>query len=265
VLAVLERRAAPACLVGASIASPASIATVVCGPPAAGRSFDEAVESFAASAPEALFRAVDADPDAGWARLASDPPRWARRYAVALRHVWSEVEPLWRRARVLLDREAERVHAAAERGDSADLIAALRLTADTAPYGWTRPVMSRITVCPTLAGRHATVVLADERGVPRALFYPIPDVWRAIRGELPPAVPLEALIGRTHATVLQRLDRPATVERVAAILSMSPAMVELQLQRLERAGLVTHAQGDSRGVVERTARGTLLLSLYDRD
>lgn len=283
VLNVFRRSTPPTHLVGAIVAPPLGFASILCGPPGAGPRFEDALERIAATPPEAFLEASEccapAAPADAWSLLTSDPRRWLDRYTVALRRAWDEIAPLWRRSRVLLDREVERVDAASARGVFADLIAVIHPRATVANGAWTLPapdspstrrpsrapyqVASRFSVCPMLTGSRATAVFSDRRGRAAALFYPTPDAWRAFEGELPPPTSLEALVGHHRALILQRLDNPTTAGRIAELLNMVPASATHHLRSLEAAGLVSRLRQGRNVIVERTARGTALVAMYD--
>ncbi|MCA2230359.1 hypothetical protein [Nonomuraea aurantiaca] len=64
--------------------------------------------------PDALIKDLEqtfgpGTPPPHWRSAAGRPMRWLRGYASALADVWNATEPLWKRARPLLDREVERV------------------------------------------------------------------------------------------------------------------------------------------------------------
>jgi DNA-binding transcriptional ArsR family regulator len=283
VLSVFRRTKPPPHLLGALVAPPIGFASILCGPPGAGPRFEDALERIAATPPEAFLEAskccAAAAPDDAWSLLSADPRRWLDRYAVALRRAWTEIAPLWRRSRVLLEREVERVDAASARGVFADLIAVVHPRATVADGAWTLPasdspcarrpspapyrLASRFSVCPMLTGRRATVVFSDRCGHAAALFYPTPDAGRAFEGQLPPAASLEALVGGQRALILQRLDSAATAGRIAELLDMSPGSATHHLRSLEAAGLVTRIRQGRNVVVERTARGTALVAMFD--
>ncbi|GAA3712072.1 hypothetical protein GCM10022224_092020 [Nonomuraea antimicrobica] len=60
-----------------------------------------------------------------WRSAAERPAAWLHGYAGALSDIWNTVEPLWKRARPLLDREIRRVGVAAVRGGPELLLGAL--------------------------------------------------------------------------------------------------------------------------------------------
>jgi len=83
-------------------------------------------------------------------------------------------------------------------------------------------------------------------------------------GQRPPAS-LKALLGPQRAAALVLLDAPTTAGRLAEALHTVPAGATHHLRELEAAGLVTRERRGRYVIVQRTARGTELLELYDRE
>jgi DNA-binding transcriptional ArsR family regulator len=75
---------------------------------------------------------------------------------------------------------------------------------------------------------------------------------------------LEALVGWPRAALLRALDRATTAGQLAAALHLAPSGLTHHLRVLEPAGLVARERRGQCVVVRRTARGTSLLSLYER-
>lgn len=212
-------------------------------------------------------RALDA-----WASVLRDPDRWVRGYVDALHRAWIGFEPLWRRSVGLLEREVERVTAAADRGAAATLIDALHPYSSIAGdelrlFERAHPAPlhiddKRLTVAPLLA-ESVCMTDCDDAGGLRVLTYPVPEIWRAFDGQAPPPASLEALIGAQRAAMLQALDRTTTVGRLAEALLLVPSGVTHHVRALESAGLVVRERRGSHVLVHRTSRGTALLELYE--
>jgi DNA-binding MarR family transcriptional regulator len=75
---------------------------------------------------------------------------------------------------------------------------------------------------------------------------------------------LEALLGLPRAALLRALDRATTAGQLAAVLQLAPSGLTHHLRVLEPAGLVSRERRGQCVFVRRTARGTTLLSLYER-
>jgi predicted transcriptional regulator len=93
---------------------------------------------------------------------------------------------------------------------------------------------------------------------------PLPGALQMLDGDMArPSCPLEALLGPQRAAILRMLDRPCQAGDVARRLTLTPGGVTHHLKALEASGLIVRER-DARNVrVHRTARGTLLLGLYE--
>jgi DNA-binding MarR family transcriptional regulator len=80
-----------------------------------------------------------------------------------------------------------------------------------------------------------------------------------------PAASLEALIGLPRARILRRLERPRTMGELAQLIASLPSAVTHHVATLAAAGLVARKRRGRRVLVDRSARGTALLALYDDD
>src|SRR5215207_7259163 len=89
------------------------------------------------------------------------------------------------------------------------------------------------------------------------------EAGRVVRGHVPPSPLLDALIGHTRAAILQRLEAPARAGEIAQAHYMLPGGTTYHLRHLEDAGLITRTRRGPYVIVERTARGSALLALYD--
>ena len=80
----------------------------------------EALERVVAAPSDSLLEPLEGDPDVlpgtWWDETRRHPDRWQRSYAEALSRAWLGLEPLWRRSAGLIEREAERIEAAVDRG-----------------------------------------------------------------------------------------------------------------------------------------------------
>jgi DNA-binding MarR family transcriptional regulator/ribosomal protein S18 acetylase RimI-like enzyme len=80
-----------------------------------------------------------------------------------------------------------------------------------------------------------------------------------------PAASLEALIGLPRARILRRLERPRTMGELAGLIASLPSAVTHHVSTLAAAGLVARMRRGRRVLVDRSARGTALLALYEDD
>jgi len=201
----------------------------------------------------------------GWEAVARNPRPWLHAYTRAVRKAGDGLRDIWREAAGLLDREAERLGVAAVHASERELIAGrfapeiLKLEGPSPPGAELRP---RLGMVPMLAGPGATHVWIVD-GELTHVAYPLPDAWRLVDGESPPPAALESLLGRQRALILRRLDRPMTPGGLAGAMLAVPSAATHHLSILERAGLVVRNRSGRQVRVQRTARGTELLALYD--
>ena len=204
-------------------------------------------------------------PNGHWDEVARNPGHWLDRFVRSVRRACEGLEPPWRTAAALLDRETERVGVAIARGAERELIASTfpteLLTMEAArPAGAERN--GGLGMVPLLGGMHATHVWMVDGEISH-IAYPVPGPGRLL--ERPTASPagLEALLGSQRARILRHLDAPLPAGRIADTLIAVPSAASHHLAILERAGLVRREREGRRVLVHRTARGTQLLALYE--
>jgi DNA-binding transcriptional ArsR family regulator len=209
---------------------------------------------------------------AAWDPVLRGPERWLRRYATAMRRAWAGFEPLWRRSQALMEREADRIAAAAARGGVRELVAALHPYGAVERGGWRvferpRPLglrihHGRLTVRPLLA---ESVCLVESDGDARlhGFSYPLPNAWQAFDDRAPAPASLEGLLGPVRSAILRLLDAPTPAGRLAESLRLGPSGVTHHLRALEPAGLIARDRDGRHVLVRRTMRGTRLLALYE--
>ncbi|MBF8192690.1 winged helix-turn-helix transcriptional regulator [Nonomuraea sp. K274] len=210
---------------------------------------------------------------AHWRSAAERPARWLRGYAGALNDVWNTTEPLWKRARALLDREIERVGVGSVRGGPELLLGALsnRIT-----YGERGLLISdlesstyelgdrRIVLVPMLAGKDALIVSLDH---PEAVWiaYPVPGADSLWRRPVAPAVDeLSALVGPVRADLLCALDQPMTMSMLATGMQIAPSGLTYHCDRLRAGRLITRERRGREVWIARTHRAEELLELFRR-
>lgn len=239
---------------------------------------DEALERVVATPSEVLLEALEGDPDVApgswWDGMRSDPARWQRSYADAMHRAWQGLEPLWRRSVTLLEREAERIDAAVDRG-----VPTTQIVADV--HTRAVPADGRLRLAPTTGAPRRLQV--GERGVILSPMiatgrggiisttggwfvrtaYPMSDAWRAFDDQAPPAASLEGLLGRQRSRLLRRLERPHVAGELSQAVGLSPSATSYHLQLLETAGLIGRERRGENVIVWRTHRGTVLLALYE--
>lgn len=199
---------------------------------------------------------------------------WRDDYVDAMWRTWGVVEPIWRRAASLLDREIERVSVALAHGAGPELIVrllrpsriqdgALLLPGHDARQ---RPARAGATILlqPLVAPASAAGWVCDACDTCQAIRYPAPAAWRVLADDGPPLAELSALIGPQRARLLRSLERPARAGQLADVLRGPPSMVTHHLSAMERAGLVTRMRDGRHVWVHRSARGSELVALYER-
>jgi DNA-binding transcriptional ArsR family regulator len=122
----------------------------------------------------------------------------------------------------------------------------------------------QFTLYPTLLDRRAAITFHDGRGRMDALFYSLPGARRILDADLA-RVPsaLGALLGPQRAAVLQHLDAAMTAGELADRLHLARGGLTHHLKTLEAWGLIRRTPAGRHVVVERTARGSSLLALYE--
>jgi DNA-binding transcriptional ArsR family regulator len=225
---------------------------------------DDDLELIAATPADVL--ASQLDPDGPWRAVARNPGPWLRAFVRAARRACAGLRGRWGSAVGLLDREAERVGVAAVRGTERELISTLVPQAmwrlqGPAPCG--AGPTRRLGMVPLLAGRHSTHVRFID-GELSHIAYPVSDAWRLLDGGAHPPAALEALLGAQRARILRDLDRPMMAGRIAESLLVVASAASHHLAILERAGLVDRERQGRHVLVQRTARGSEILALYER-
>ncbi|SEG91573.1 Helix-turn-helix domain-containing protein [Nonomuraea solani] len=208
-----------------------------------------------------------------WRSAAERPSAWLHGYASALAEVWSTTEPLWKRARALLDREVHRVGVATVRGGPELLLGSLTSRITCGERGLLISDVEAsvydlgdrdIVLVPMLAGKDAVIVSLDnEEAV--WIAYPVPgaqSLWRQ------PAAPvhdeLSALMGPVRADLLCAIGRPMTMSMLAADMKIAPSSITYHCDRLRAARLITRERRGREVWVGRTHRAEELLELFHR-
>jgi DNA-binding transcriptional ArsR family regulator len=246
-------------------------------PRAGSMTIGETLELIAATNPDDLLRQAAAEygdePPPAWRHVERRPDVWLRAYARAIGKAAGAIEPIWRSAASLLDRESERVGAATVLGAGRELLGSLhakgRLVGDrlvldrggSAPAAWRLDPRGLVLV-PMLGGTGALVSWHATQSVTH-LAYPIPGRQRLYESTGVPVDGLDGLLGGPRALILRLLDEPATAGALAAGLQAVPSAATHHLTALEAAGLVVRERRGQHVLVYRTARGTALLALYE--
>jgi hypothetical protein len=212
-------------------------------------------------------------PPPHWRSAAERPARWLHGYASALTDVWNTTEPLWKRARPLLDREVERVGVAAVRGGHELVLGTL---SERIVYGERGLLISdlesstfelgdrKLVLVPMLAGKDAVIVSLDS---PDAVWiaYPVPGADSLWRKPVAPAVDeLSALLGPVRAHLLCALDQPMTMSMLATDMQIAPSGLTYHCDRLHTGRLIMRERRGREVWIARTRRAEELLELFRR-
>jgi DNA-binding transcriptional ArsR family regulator len=193
-----------------------------------------------------------------------------------MRDAWRCVEPLWRQARPLLDREVARVGTAIVRGEL-DLVLGGLHPASRFERGVLRirdPEPARfdlagrpLVLVPMLAGKQALICNLELPDV-AWIAYPLPSMNRlpqrppsSARSAQARASQLASMIGPVRAHLLLALAHPLTMGELAALTRLAPSAITYHCERLTAAGLIQRERWGRKVTVSRTARGTSLIDL----
>jgi DNA-binding transcriptional ArsR family regulator len=202
-----------------------------------------------------------------WEAAGDEPRRWFASMADASLDTWTVIEPRWRAAGRLFDRELRRVGIAAVRGGMAALLNSLHPRISYAdgmltvahPHHRCVPLgRRRLVLMPMIAGR-GSVLASFERPDVCCIGYPVrrpgPGAPAASGGAL------AMILGQLRATILQALRRPLTVSDLAADVHCAPTTATYHLHQLAAAGLIIREPCGISVRVSRTARGDELVDL----
>lgn len=241
-------------------------------------SVHEQVSALHDTPPEALLADLERTfgpgaPPAHWRPAAARPSRWLHGYASAVADVWRAVEPLWQRARPLLDREIQRVGVATVRGGPELLLGSLTrritygerglLVSDLEPGAFDLGER-KVVLVPMLAGADSLIVSLDH---PEAVWiaYPVPGADSLWRRPAQPAVDeLSALVGPVRAGLLHALDQPMTMSMLATGMRLAPSGLTYHCDRLWAGRLITRERRGREVWIARTHRAEELLELFRR-
>ncbi|MEU6714616.1 winged helix-turn-helix domain-containing protein [Nonomuraea sp. NPDC046802] len=212
-------------------------------------------------------------PPPHWRSAAEHPVPWLHGYAGALSDIWQSAEPLWKRARPLLDREIQRVGVATVRGGPELLLGSLN---HRIKYGERGLLISdvesstfdlgdrEIVLVPMLAGKDAVIVSLDnEEAV--WIAYPVPGADSLWRQPLAPAHDeLSALMGPVRADLLCAVGEPMTMSMLASDMKIAPSSITYHCDRLRAARLINRERRGREVWITRTHRADELLDLFRR-
>jgi Helix-turn-helix domain len=243
-------------------------------PPLADTSVAEQASRLRELAPEVLTRELATQGGApfppGWQIAAEQPRRWLNSMADASLDTWAMIEPWWRVAGPLFDREVRRVGTAAVRGGLGALLNSLhpRISYRDGTLTFAHPYdgcvaqgRRRLVLVPMIAGRDALLVSFEHDDV-CYVGYPVRPPGPGPQIPLTTANGALALIlGPLRAAALRTLRQSLNVGELAAAVQCAPTTATYHVHQLAAAGLVSCERRGSSVVVCRTARGDELVDL----
>jgi DNA-binding transcriptional ArsR family regulator len=126
---------------------------------------------------------------------------------------------------------------------------------------WSGEVIGPVVLLPVIS-RDDTVLARWPLDGPLVLAYGAPGIGTEPQEPLVPRDELCALLGRTRATLLERLGTPRSTSELAGGLALAVSTVSEHLRALEAMGLVARGRTGQYVLYRRTERARLLLALY---
>lgn len=202
-----------------------------------------------------------------WRVAGQQPRRWLDSLADASLDAWAVIEPRWRAAGPLFDREVRRVGTAVVRNGTAALLNNLhpRITyADgmlsvAFPHDHSFTLgRRRLVLLPMIAQRHELVV-SFERPDVCYIAYPVTGAGPGVQAAADSALAL--ILGPLRAATLLVLRQPLTVGELAVAVQCAPSTATYHLDQLAKAGMITRERRGTSVRVSRTTRGDELVDL----
>ena len=202
-----------------------------------------------------------------WRSAGDQPRRWLNSMADASLDIWSVIEPYWRAAGPLFDREVRRVGTAAVRGTLGALLNSLHprisYACGTLTFAHTcdRCVplgLRRLVLVPMIAGRDALFVNFEPDDV-CYIGYPVRQP--ATGPQAATNSTLALVLGPVRAAALRALRQPLAVGELAVAVQCAPTTATYHIHLLAAAGLVTCERRGSSVLVSRSVRGHELVDL----
>jgi DNA-binding transcriptional ArsR family regulator len=242
---------------------------------------DDQLAVLADAPPDEIWRDIvntwSGQPPARVARAFADAGSGCRELADALRSYWDvAIGPYWSRIRAVIDGDvAHRSSLALERG----LLGVLQdlqpevslrgrsLLVDKPHHPDARYSEGDLILLPSVFV-WPNLIVGHETPGRFELHYPargVGRVWEGLRdaqeaGERP----LGALLGRTRAWILARLDEPMTTTQLARELSQSPGSVNAHLSVMRDSGLLVAQRSGRLVLYRRTPLGATIVSSVER-
>jgi len=226
----------------------------------------------AATLTSELLAAGGGDCPPHWRAAAEQPRRWLNSMADASLDIWAVVEPRWRTAGPLLDREIRRIGTAAVRGGMVALLNSLHpgLRYQDGTFSYAPPCNQfarhslgpvgprHLVLVPMIAGRNALLFSFDLDDV-CYIGYPVPHSRAGAHERADNA--LATILGPVRAAILQVLRQALTVGDLAMAVHCAPTTATYHLHQLAKADLIAREKSGSSVWISRTARGDELVDL----
>lgn len=135
------------------------------------------------------------------------------------------------------------------------------LSVDHTDGTWSAEVRGPLVLLPVIS-RGETVLVRWPQDGPLALAYGAVGMGTEPQTPVNPGEELCALLGRTRALVLKRLDAPASTSELAGGLGLAASTISEHLHELEAMGLVARGRTGQYVLYRRTDRARRLLALY---
>jgi DNA-binding transcriptional ArsR family regulator len=202
-----------------------------------------------------------------WRAPGEQPRRWLNSLADASLDIWGVIEPQWRAAGPMFDREVRRVGIAAVRGGVAAILNNLHPRISytdgvlTFAFPDDREVIlgpRRLVLLPMIAGRDA-VFVSFERPEVCYVGYPVRQPSQGVHATADGA--LAMILGPVRAAILQALRQPLSVGELAAAVHCAPTTATYHLHQLAAAGMIIREQRGTTVRVSRTLRGSEMVDL----
>jgi DNA-binding transcriptional ArsR family regulator len=243
-------------------------------PPLADTSVLEQADRLRELAPEVFIRDLtmygEHDFPPGWEAAGQQPRRWLNSLADASLDIWALIEPWWRAAGPLFDRELRRVGTAAVRGGLVALLNSLHPRISyrdgtlvfAVPGDRCLPLgRRRLVLLPMISGRESLLVSFEGDDV-CYIGYPVRPPGPSPQVPLASANGALALIlGPLRAAALRALRQSLNVGELAVAVQCAPTTATYHVHHLAAAGLVSCERRGSSILVSRTARGDELVDL----
>jgi DNA-binding transcriptional ArsR family regulator len=202
-----------------------------------------------------------------WRVAGEQPRRWLNSLADASLDAWAVIEPRWRAAGTLFDREVRRVGTAVVRNGTAALLNNLHPRISYAdgrlsvafPHDRSFTLgRRRLVLLPMIAQRHELAVSFER---PDVCYIAYPFSWAGPGVQVAADSALALILGPLRAATLLVLRQPLTVGELAVAVQCAPTTATYHLDQLAKAGMITRERRGTSVRVSRTTRGDELVDL----